>query len=275
MIGAMDDRRVALVIRALRRRRGWRQSDLAAAAHLSQSAISAIERGHLESFSLNALRRVFSILEIRAEIDARWRGGALDRMIDEGHSRVVGATAVTLEKDAWKTAAEVTYSIYGERGSIDLLAFHPPTGSLLVVEIKTELTSVEEMLRRHDQKVRLGPRIARERSGWHATSTSRLLVLPDTSTNRDQFLRHARVLDSVLPDDNIAVRRWIQNPVGMLNGRWFLRIINPRTVTEGTGGGHRVRRPSGGPVHAQSSSRDTGHGVSGKAETPESRRNLP
>lgn len=271
----MDDRRVGMIIRALRRRRGWRQLDLASAAHLSQPAISAIERGHLESFSVRALRRVFSILEIRADIDARWRGGALDRLLDEGHSRVVAATAVALQKHDWKTAAEATYAIYGERGSIDLLAFHPPTGSLLVVEIKTELTSVEEMLRRHDQKVRLGARIARERSGWQATSTSRLLVMPDTSTNRDQFLRHARVLDSVLPDDNIAVRRWIQNPVGTLNGRWFLRIINPRTVTEGTGGGLRVRRLSRGPVHAQSSARDASQGLSGKTEPPRSRRVLP
>ena len=162
-----------------------------------------------------------------------------------------------------KRHAALLYSQWFKTGQIDPSKWAEPQA----------LPLVEEMLRL-DQKVRLGARIARERFGWQATSTSRLLVIPDTSTNRDQFLRHARVLDSVLPDDNIAVRRWIQNPVGTLNGRWFLRIINPRTVTEGTGGGQRVRRPSRGPVHAQSSSRDAGQGLSGKAEPPKSRRVL-
>jgi predicted transcriptional regulator len=39
----VDDRRVGLVIRALRRRRGWRQVDLAAAASVSQSLIARAE----------------------------------------------------------------------------------------------------------------------------------------------------------------------------------------------------------------------------------------
>jgi hypothetical protein len=40
----------------------------------------------------------------------------------------------------------VTFSIYGERGSIDLLAWHSETRTLLVVELKSELTSIEETL---------------------------------------------------------------------------------------------------------------------------------
>jgi hypothetical protein len=56
--------------------------------------------------------------------------------------------------------------VFGERGSIDLLAWHESSRTLLVIELKTELTSVEETLRRHDSKVRLAPGIARERFGW-------------------------------------------------------------------------------------------------------------
>ncbi|HEY4190087.1 MAG TPA: hypothetical protein VGM28_06685, partial [Candidatus Limnocylindrales bacterium] len=55
--------------------------------------------------------------------------------------------------------------IYGERGSIDILAWHAATRTLLIVEVKTEIASAEEMLRRHDAKVRLGPAIGRERFG--------------------------------------------------------------------------------------------------------------
>jgi hypothetical protein len=57
----------------------------------------------------------------------------------------------------------VSYSVYGERGSIDLLAWHPAIRTLLVIEVKTEVSSVEAMLRKHDEKVRLAPRVAAER----------------------------------------------------------------------------------------------------------------
>jgi Holliday junction resolvase-like predicted endonuclease len=71
--------------------------------------------------------------------------------------------------------------VYGERGSIDLLAWHEATRTLLVVEVKTEVASIEATLRKHDEKVRLARRVAADRFGWQATVTSRLLVLPRTS----------------------------------------------------------------------------------------------
>ena len=74
--------------------------------------------------------------------------------------------------------------MYGERGSIDLLAWHEASRTLLVIEFKTELTSIEETLRRHDSKVRLAPGIARERFGWDPAVDARLLVLPEDRTAR-------------------------------------------------------------------------------------------
>jgi transcriptional regulator with XRE-family HTH domain len=246
----MDDRRVGLIVRALRRRRGWRQSDLAAATDVSQSTISAVERGHLDTLTLFRIRRILGALDARGDFEVRWRGGALDRTLDEGHARLVGAVVGLLERYGWESRVEVTYSIYGERGSIDVLGFHGPSGSLLVVEVKTALTSIEETLRRHDEKVRLASRIGRERVGWRATTTSRLLVLPETSTTRDRVLRHVRILDSVLPDENVAVRQWLAAPSGTIHGRWFFRIITPRGAKEVGVGGDRVRRPNRAPTHS-------------------------
>jgi hypothetical protein len=51
---------------------------------------------------------------------------------------------------------------------------------LLVIELKSELTSVEETLRRLDVKVRLATRVAGERFGWRAVAAARLLVLPSS-----------------------------------------------------------------------------------------------
>ena len=56
---------------------------------------------------------------------------------------------------AWILAPEVSYSIFGERGVIDILAWHPTRRALLVIELKSELTSIEETLRRDLARVTL------------------------------------------------------------------------------------------------------------------------
>ena len=48
----MDDLRLGLVCRALRRRLGWRQVDLAERAGVSQDMVSRIERGLLSGIPL-------------------------------------------------------------------------------------------------------------------------------------------------------------------------------------------------------------------------------
>src|SRR5829696_10081033 len=115
--------------------------------------------------------------------------------MDEGHATLVGRAVEMLQSLGWETRSEVSFSVYGERGSIDVLAWHAPTRTLLVVEVKSELNSVEETLRVHDAKLRLAPRIAAERFGWHAIATARVLVLPDLSTARRRVARHRAVLD--------------------------------------------------------------------------------
>lgn len=253
----MDDRRVGLAIRAVRRNRGWRQVDLALASGLAQTSISAIERGHLDRTSLAHLRRVFGALDGRVEFDLRWRGGNLDRTLDERHAQLVGVVVRRLARYGWEAQVEVTYAIYGERGSIDILALHQATGSFLVIEVKTALTSIEETLRRHDEKVRLAARVGRERFGWAAETTSRILVIADLSTARRQVARHAAVLDAVLPASSGSVRRWLRDPAGTLRGRWFLPLSAPAGGRRDGGGPDRVRlRPSSPDPRAAVQNRD-------------------
>ena len=251
--GAMDDRRVGLIIRALRRRRAWRQSDLASRSGVSQPTVSFAERGHFETLSIRTVRRILAALDARADLDIRWRGGNLDRTLDERHARVVGAVVATLGDAAWLSEIEVTYAIYGERGSIDVLSFHPPTAALLVVEVKTELASNEETLRRLDEKVRLGRRVASERFGWAASTTSRLLILSEGPTNRNRVLGHAAVLDAALPAGNVAVQRWLDQPASTLSGRWFFSNIRPRNRREERVGRERVTagKPGATPIRSR------------------------
>src|SRR5205814_2854058 len=145
----MDDRRVGLAIRALRRRQGWRQIDLAARARVSQGTVSLAERGHLDHVSLDKLRRIAGAVDARCSVDLSWRGAAMDRLLDERHSSLVEST-VRLFGTGWETAVEVSFAHFAERGSVDILAWHAATKTLVVVEVKTELASIEEALRRFD-----------------------------------------------------------------------------------------------------------------------------
>jgi transcriptional regulator with XRE-family HTH domain len=86
MIRHVNDQQIGGIIRAVRIRRRWRQRDLASRANVSQTMISRIERGHLGGIQLDVIRRVCAALEIRVELDARWRGGELDRLRNARHS---------------------------------------------------------------------------------------------------------------------------------------------------------------------------------------------
>ncbi|MGH2465434.1 MAG: helix-turn-helix domain-containing protein [Candidatus Limnocylindrales bacterium] len=240
----MDDRRIGLVIRALRRRRGWRQVDLGAAGRVSQTTISAVERGHLEALSMRTLRRILGAIDARLEPEIRWRGGQLDRLLDEDHASLVGRGVDTLRILRWEVAIEVTYSVYGERGSIDILAFHPPTRSLLVIEVKTALTSVEELLRRQDEKVRLASQVARERFGWLTETTSQVLVIAEGRAARNRVARTRGIFEATLPATTREIRRWLKSPSGSIRGRWFMPITDPRAGIRRSGGRDRVRTPT-------------------------------
>lgn len=214
--------RIGAKVRALRQRRGWRQSDVAARCGVSQGVVSLIERGRLDLVSLDKLRRVARELDADLVLQLRWRGGDLDRLVDEAHAGLLGAFIGMLQALSWEIRAEVSYSVYGERGSIDVLGWHQATQSLLVVEVKTELVSVEETLRKHDEKSRLAPKLALEQFGWIARKTSRLLVFPDWSTPRKRVARHAAVLDLSYPARGAAIRSWLRSPEGVAAGLLFV-----------------------------------------------------
>jgi hypothetical protein len=199
---------------------------------------------------LRRVRAIAKALDAEIVVALRWRGGDMGRLMDEGHATLVGRTAALLEASGWTTRTEASYSVYGERGSIDLLAWHPATRTLLVIEVKTEVTSVEGTLRKHDEKVRLARRIAFERFGWQATSTSRLLVLPDLSTPRRHVERHRLVMATAYPMRGATIRAWMRGPGGggPTSGILFMSPTQDVRGRRGPVSRKRVRTPrsSGG-----------------------------
>jgi transcriptional regulator with XRE-family HTH domain len=243
----MDAVRLGRAIRALRRRRGWRQIDLADAAGVSHDTVSRVENGRLAGLLFGTVDRIATALGATIMVDLRWRGGALDRLLDERHATLGGAMTRRLRRRGWEIQAEVSYSHYGERGSIDLLGWHAASGSLMVIELKTQLASIEETLRKHDEKVRLAPRIAWDRFGWRARQLGRLLVLPAENTARRRVARTSDVLDVALPARGAVINEWLARPVGSLSGLLFVPLADEVRTKQRRATPHRVRVPVRAP----------------------------
>jgi transcriptional regulator with XRE-family HTH domain len=239
----MDDQRLGRLVRLLRRRRGWRQVDLARRAGISQSVVSDLELGRATGMTIASLRKVVAVLGASVEVQVRGLGSEVDRLLDERHAGLVGLTAGLLRGDGWEVRPEVSYSEWGERGSIDLLAWHGPARALLVVEVKSELASVEATLRKHDEKVRLASVVAVRRFGWRPSLAGRLLVLPADRTARRRVVTHAAVLDEAYPGRTRVVRAWCRHPSGSLAGIIFLTDTAGGRGKSVLGRRQRVRAP--------------------------------
>ena len=190
-------------------------------AGLSQSHVSTLERGQLEGSSLALLRRAFAALDARIELVPSWRGADLERLLDQDHARLVAVAAGRLEARKWMPVTEVTYSEYGERGSIDLLGLDAAHRACVVIEVKTAIASAEAVGRKLDEKARLAPRIVASRWGWHPTSVARILILPETMRLRRR-IEAEPALRRMLPPNAAAIRAWLRRPAGTLAATWFL-----------------------------------------------------
>jgi transcriptional regulator with XRE-family HTH domain len=231
----VDTVRFGRGVRALRQRRGWRQEDLAAAAGVSRGTIHRIEQGQADKVTAAVLERVCTALAARLVVRLDWNGEQLDRLLDGDHAALIDGFLALLAADGWTWATEVTFKVYGERGSVDVLGFHPPTGSLLVVEVKTVVPEIGSMLAKLDRKARLAARIARGR-GWVARHVSRLLVIREGPTPRRHVGRMRATFDTAFPTRGVAVRRWLQAPGSTISGLLFFSIARR------TSGIKRVRR---------------------------------
>ena len=240
----MDLVRVGLSIRALRRRRGWTQTQLGRRAGCTGSWISRIERGLAATIGLGDLDRVVGALGARLSVRVLWQGEELDRILDRDHPQIVEAVLVLLAREGWVATPEVTFQVGGERGSIDILAWHPVARTMLVIEVKSVVPDIQATLSGIDRKARIAPVLARERE-WAIRAVARLLVLPDDRTSRRRVETFAITFDRALPARTREIRRWLRAPEGPIAGVLFLSDLPPVQAR------HRVRAASTSPTHAR------------------------
>jgi transcriptional regulator with XRE-family HTH domain len=237
----LDRLRIGRSLRAIRIRSGLRQVDVAARARVSRAFVSKLERGAFRSTDLARVEAVCAALGADLDVRVRWRGEGLDRLLDEGHAALVDRIVAMLRTEGWEVALEVTFNDFGDRGSIDVFACHPREQHLLVAEVKSVVADAQGTLAPLDRKVRVAPKLARERD-WTAIQVSRLLVVAEGSTNRRRTERFGALFDAALPDRGWQVRRWLGAPDRPLNGLLFLSDAPRGSVRRTTAGRSRVRR---------------------------------
>jgi len=230
----VEDLRFGMAIRRTRQKRGWRQVDLARKSGVSQPVISRIESGQIPEMTLAVLRQVAAALEIRLELMPRGRGAELDRLLSARHSALHESVAKALAHDFpdWVMASEVSFSIWGERGVIDLLLWHPERRALLIIEFKTELVDIGDLLSTMDRRRRLASQIVKSR-GWFPRTVSMWVVLASSRTNARRLAGHRTVLRGAFPGGVRDVRAWLRDPVGSVAALslWTERADKPLAPT--------------------------------------------
>ena len=217
----MNDQRFGYSVRVIRVRKGLRQSDLARAAKVSQQAVSDLEHGLIESFGM--VRAICDVLGASISLELNWHGGDFDRLVDAGHARLVEQIGAMLRPLGWIALPEFSFNRYGDRGSVDILAWHPGFSVLLIIEIKTDIKNVGELFRRLDMKQRVVPSEAARRHGWKPTAVAVILVVPARSSQFAIVRRPAATFDAAFRARTTELRRWLREPTGSISGILFVR----------------------------------------------------
>ena len=209
---------------------------------------------------MDTLRAVFRAVGAGFDGEVLWRGPSLDRLVDARHAALVDFAARRLLRLGWTCLPEVSYSEFGERGSIDLLGSRADRKAVVVEEVKSDLTRIEETLRKLDEKVRLVARaIAYDRLGWRPNVIGRVLVLPDTDRARRQVAAHAATFDAAFSARGPEVRAWLKDPIGPLSGVLFVADITPDGSNAARPGAQRVRVKPGARSVANTAPADLGY----------------
>jgi len=237
----MRDEQVGSLLRAIRHRAGLRQADVARRCGLAQQHVSRIERGDIDRVSIHALRAVARVLDVSIAVTPRWRGADAGRLLDAAHAELVEYVVARLRETGWIVLVEYTFSAWGERGSVDVVAWHPARRALAIFEVKSQIVESHELHSAIDRKARLVPRLLRDERGWRAIHVGRIAVVTDTSANRSRLSRHAATRAAALPADTRQIKRWLADPDESIAGVWFVRFTPARSARRVPPGARRVR----------------------------------
>lgn len=216
---------IGLAIKALRKRKGWRQRDLGARVGTSQQTMARMEAGRVDGMTVALLHRTVAELGADLVIEVRFHG---DRpLTDARHAAIQEWLAALLRSGGWEVWVEASFNHYGDRGRIDLMAFHSELGILLVVEIKTRIQDVQDTVGRLDVKERLARTVAEQR-GWRPTVVVPAFVVLEGRTARRRIEAHP-TLFARFSVRGRAARAWLDQPTPVVPAGILMFVTLPNT----------------------------------------------
>jgi len=205
----------------------------------------AVEAGRLDHVTYGELQRLARALGGRFEGRVLWQGDGLDRLMNRGHSRMHEAAIRWLRSiGGWIALPEVSFSRNGERGIIDIVAWHAATRSLLIIELKTRLVDISALMASMDIRRRVAPEIARSH-GWDPVHVSIWVLLAPARTNKRILSEHQAVLRAKFPGDGRSMRRWLARPEGPIAALSFMPQVLSGDLGQGPATPRRVRLANG------------------------------
>jgi transcriptional regulator with XRE-family HTH domain len=229
-----------MAVRARRHARGWRILDLAAAAGVGATVCSMLERGLAGRLTVHTARAIGAAVNLPLDWDVGWQRQDVDRLLDADHAALAAHWVRRLEQFGWLVRTEVSFNRYGDRGRIDLLAYSPVGGVLLMIEIKTVVVNAQDLLGGVDVKRRVAPFVARE-LGWRPRLVVSAIFVAEGSSAR----RHVAALEPLFQrfsSRGQAAVSWLRNPVGSPPGLLiFTKLPSDGGVDARRAGRRRVR----------------------------------
>jgi len=180
---------VAQLIRDARTMLDISQHDLAVAVGVTRAYIGRIEAGRANP-TVDLIDRLAQSLGIGVRLMGDLPVVESERQSDAVHAWCSGYVSRRLRRLGWEVRREVLVGSGNRRGWIDIVAFHPHTRTLLLIEIKTwldDLGAVERQIGRYEQSWRA----VAEAFGWRPALWSPWLLVTQTA-QADEFIRRNR-----------------------------------------------------------------------------------
>ena len=241
-------RRTGDEVRRLRNDCNLTQSQIAAAAGLAQSSVSAIERG-LVLPTLPVLEAIADALG--ADLSIRLYPNTGPAIHDRTQAAILQALLGSVAAP-WRTFVEVP--VYRPaRGVIDLVLFNPSACLFVAVEVESRIARLEQQIRWAAEKAEslASAEVWRMAAGQCEPHVSRLLVLRATRANRATVVAFDAVVRAAYPGEIASALASLNGsapwPGGTLlwaeveSGRATIRERPPKAVTAG---GSTAARPS-------------------------------
>jgi transcriptional regulator with XRE-family HTH domain len=221
--------RIGLIVREARERQSATRTEIAGRSGVSRQMITAVEAGTANP-TLDLIGSLLESLDTDLEIVARSQV-LLDppRRHDDAHSICSAYVQRRLERSGWQVAREVRIEDGRYLGWIDLMAFHPLTETLLVIEIKTRIDDVGAIERTMAWHIR-GCRRAAERLGWRPRRVHGWLLALCTEEVEDRLREQRGPWRTAFPLRAEAMQRMVSDPTaGSTPDSRGLALIDPRS----------------------------------------------